>query len=276
LKFEDVLRSKVRRWVLARDAGSALKSAANLYSRGIVASLNYLGEKTRDEGVVLSNLEEYLRLIRQAKKGLVRADVSVKPSQLGALVGPSTLEENLRQLLDELGDTVATLSVDAEDEKTNELSWPVLRALILDQTGLTLTVQAHDENATAKVSGIMEAGGRVRLCKGAYGGTAPPHDLLERLVLSILKTSPAPKIVVATNSPRIVRLLSVVALGQPFEIEPLQGTHRRVEDLAVAAGLRIRRYVPFGENWLPYCKRRDPWFAENETKIVTLRSRGRI
>jgi len=261
------LRSRVEKWVPAQDVGSALDFAAQLNSRNITPSLNYLGEKTRETGVVKTNLEEYLSLIREGRRRRIRAGVSVKPTQLGALVDNNLLRVSVGSLLRELGGSVTDLFIDAEDEDVNYLSWLALRGFASEGAGLIWTLQANRPDAISKATRVVSQGGRVRMCRGAYTPKTGSLEDFARAVAGLLGSVPASRVILATNAPSVVREISAVHSGYPLEVETLHGIHRRAERAATEVGFRMRRYIPFGREWLQYCKRRDPWFVRNEAEI---------
>jgi len=267
LSFESTLRERLRRWVPATDLDSALDIALNLNSGGIIPTLNRLGERTAQPREVQGNVEEYLSLVRAGIGRKARFSISIKPSQLGGLIDPSLLKQNVVTLLREMRESDVRLFVDAEEESITDLSWSVLRGLIPVGTNLVLTVQANHNAAPSRLAEISSLHGRARLCKGGYHTTSGRANF-EKVALGALKVFLPSRLVFATNSPRVVRFLFANSGGGRPEIETLQGIHSGTESVAKELGLQLRRYVPYGGNWMEYCKRRDPWFVENEERAI--------
>ena len=255
------------RWVPAQDRGQMLDLAMDLNARGVIPSLNYLGEKTADVKTVKANIEEYIRLAQEGCERRVRFALSVKPSQLGVLVSSTLLRQNVTTIVEVIRGTGVWLFLDAEGEITNENSWQSLRELIRAEPQIVPTVQVSSAKERRRLPEILSLGRRVRLCKGAYQTAAFRVEDLKGVVNEMLKLAPASNFVLATNSPSIVRLVSAGSQGGFPEIETLQGNHKRAEEAAKLSGLGVRRYIPYGDGWLQYCRRRDAWFRKNVVSI---------
>ena len=267
MSFEDILRERLRRWVPATDLDSALDIALSLNSGGIIPTLNHLGERTVQAREVQENVEEYLSLARAGIHRRASFSISIKPSQLGGLIDPSLLKQNVVTLLGGMRESDARLFVDAEDETITDLSWSALRDVVSTEANLVLTVQANHSAAFSRLSEISSLDARARLCRGGYRRPSGRAGF-EECVLKALGAFPPSRLVVATNSPRVVRFVFANSGVARPEIETLQGIHSGAEQVARRLGLQLRRYVPYGENWIEYCKRRDPWFVENERRII--------
>lgn len=267
LSFEGVLRKRLLRWVPAVDLDSVLDIALSLNSEGIIPTLNRLGERTAQKCDVQRNIDECLSLARAGIGRSANFSISVKPSQLGGLIGPSLLKQNVVTLLREVQESDVRLFVDAEDESITDLSWSALKGLVSAEANLVLTVQANHSAALSHLSEVSSLGGRARLCKGGYRSPSG-YASFEELVLEALRVFPPSRLVLATNSPRVVRLVFANSGDGRPEIETLQGIHGSAERVAKELGLQLRRYVPYGGSWIEYCKRRDPWFVENEKRII--------
>jgi proline dehydrogenase len=117
------------------------------------------------------------------------------------------------------------------------------------------------------VKEAVERGDRVRLCKGAY--KEPPSVALQDMrevrrrfrecahLLLDRGTDPA----IATHDEELVGDTIAYARTQGiapsrFEFQMLYGLRRRRWAELVAAGYRMRVYVPFGTHWVPYFYRR--------------------
>ena len=121
--------------------------------------------------------------------------------------------------------------------------------------------------AHADVDAIIAAGGRVRLCKGAYDEpgsvayrTRAAVDanytrLMERLLLA--DAYPA----LATHDPKLIaRAIEIVernGIGRDrFEFQMLYGVRRDLQRTLLDRGYTVRIYVPYGQEWYPYFMRR--------------------
>jgi proline dehydrogenase len=110
-------------------------------------------------------------------------------------------------------------------------------------------------------------GARVRLVKGAY--KEPKNVAYQkkddvdaayaRMLTVLLAEGHYPAI--ATHDPRMISLARRTAserqlAADRFEFQMLYGIRRDLQTDLVAAGYRLRVYVPFGREWFPYFMRR--------------------
>jgi proline dehydrogenase len=151
-----------------------------------------------------------------------------------------------------------------------------------------VVLQAALRRTEQDVEELIAAGGRVRLCKGAYKepdsvafqDKAEVDDAYERLMVRLLHEGTYPAL--ATHDVRLINRAVEVAHADgiardAFEFQMLYGVRRDLQEQLVAAGWRVRVYVPFGGQWYPYFMRR---LAERPANVSFLlrnlwRDRGR-
>jgi proline dehydrogenase len=128
-------------------------------------------------------------------------------------------------------------------------------------------IQAALRRSSADVERILAAGGRVRLCKGAYDEPrsvayvnkstvdANYAKLMERLLKSGSYHA------LATHDPKLIARAIAIAerdgIGRDrFEFQMLYGVRRDLQRMLVGRGYTVRIYVPYGHEWYPYFMRR--------------------
>ncbi len=114
---------------------------------------------------------------------------------------------------------------------------------------------------------LMDKNASIRLVKGAY--KEPPSIAFKdkkdvdqnysAIMKELLKRGNMPAI--ATHDERIISEAKRSALEndipkESFEFEMLFGIKRALQKRLAAEGWRVRVYVPYGKNWLPYMMRR--------------------
>ncbi len=136
-----------------------------------------------------------------------------------------------------------------------------------DYHNLGVALQAYLYRTEADVRRMNQLGATVRLVKGAYkepSATAHTHKkdvdaAFLRLARLLLDEGTYPAI--ATHDPALIDAVRAYAakhrLSQDkFEFQMLYGIRRDLQASLVAAGYRVRVYVPFGREWFPYFMRR--------------------
>jgi len=133
-------------------------------------------------------------------------------------------------------------------------------------------VQAYLRRTRRDVEGLIELAATVRLCKGAY--REPPAiafpdkrdvdanyaALIDRLLAPDARARgvyPA----FATHDERLLRRAQETAragavAADRFELQMLYGIRHDLHAPLLAAGLRLRVLVPYGEDWYGYFMRR--------------------
>ncbi|MGH2467577.1 MAG: proline dehydrogenase family protein, partial [Candidatus Limnocylindrales bacterium] len=199
-----------------------------------------------------------------------------KLTQMGLDVDPAACRHNLERILERAAALGAFVRVDMEDHTRTEATLALVRDLrgAYPETGVV--VQAYLRRSASDIERLIEAGTRVRLCKGAY---LEPADvafaakaevdasyvaLMERLLAA--GAYPA----IATHDPRIIARARAFASGQGigperFEFQMLYGVRRDLQARLVADGYTVRVYVPYGAEWYPYFMRR---LAERPANVL--------
>jgi len=130
-----------------------------------------------------------------------------------------------------------------------------------------VVIQSSLRRSAADVERILAAGGRVRLCKGAYDEPrsvayankstvdANYARLMERLLTSGSYHA------IATHDPRLIARAIEIAeregIGRDrFEFQMLYGVRRDLQRTLAERGYTVRIYVPYGHEWYPYFMRR--------------------
>jgi proline dehydrogenase len=130
-----------------------------------------------------------------------------------------------------------------------------------------VALQAYLHRTEADVRRMNTLGARVRLVKGAY--KEPPSvayqqkaevdEAFLRLMRILLDEGTYPAI--ATHDEHLIDETRAYARergisSDRYEFQMLYGIRRDLQASLVAAGYRMRVYVPFGRQWFPYFMRR--------------------
>nr|WP_207387183.1 proline dehydrogenase family protein [Frankia sp. Cppng1_Ct_nod] len=163
-------RAVVTRFVAGEDAAAAVTVADGLAATGLRVSLAVLGEDTTDRRQAEESAVAYGGLLRAlADAGLTSAaEVSVKLSALGQRFDASLARDLALWVCQAARDAGSCVTVDMEDHTTTDATLTVVAELRreFDETGAV--VQAYLRRTEADCRALAVAGGRVRLCKGAY------------------------------------------------------------------------------------------------------------
>ena len=264
-----VTRSLVQRFIAGEDVDSAVRAARELSARRLCATLDHLGEDTRDAAAATAAVSVYRSLIaRLAAEGLTRsAEVSLKLSALGQALDESMALDNAAAVCAAAHEAGTAVTVDMEDHTTTDSTLRIVARLRADYPETGAVIQASLHRSPDDCAALAHPGSRVRLCKGAYQEPAVVAWQTRQEVrsgflrcLRILAGGGAAPMV-ATHDPLLVtasqRLLHLRPGGEDgHEFQMLYGIRPDEQMRLVSDGERVRIYVPFGTQWYGYLMRR--------------------
>jgi proline dehydrogenase len=293
-----VTRPMVRRFISGETLDEALPAIQRLHDAGMGTTVDVLGESVTAEADARAAADRYLALLDALSQNGIDRNVSLKPSQMGLAIDPALARENIGRIVAKAVEVGAFVRIDMEDHTTTDATLELWRAVRPTQepgqgqgtsgADVGVVIQAALRRSDRDVETMIAAGGRVRLCKGAYkephavayAEKAEVDEAYERLMLRLIRDGRYPAI--ATHDVRLIKRAIEVAKAEgiardAFEFQMLYGIRRDIQEQLVRAGWRVRVYVPFGGQWYPYFMRR---LAERPANVSFLlrnmwRDRGR-
>ncbi len=263
------------RFVAGSTIAAAIETVRGLNERGMLATLDYLGEDVATVAEAQATRDAYLALLADVERSGVRTNVSVKLSALGLGIDPALCERHLDEIVARAsGLPDPFVRIDMEGSAVTDATLRVFDALWTRSRNVGPVLQAYLRRTAADVERAIEIGARVRLCKGAY---AEPESLayaemyeIRRAYLrhaeALLERGTYPAI--ATHDERLVDACTAIAkergIGRErFEFQLLYGVRPDLQERLVREGYTVRIYVPFGTHWAPYFYRRITERKEN-------------
>jgi proline dehydrogenase len=264
----------VARYVAGDDAAAAVTAATQLRARGLLVTLDYLGEDTTDTDQAAVVAAEYVALLARLRAdGLARGgavEVSVKPTAIGLHLpehGEKTAAANLARICAAARDAGTTVTADMEDHTHVEATLRLVRELRDDYPDLGCVIQSQLRRSVADCAELAGPRSRVRLCKGAYQA---PEDLafptragVDRSFARCLRVLMSGRgyPMIATHDPRLIRITAARAelTGREqagFEYQMLYGVRPAEQVRLAGTGAQVRVYLPYGRDWYSYLVRR--------------------
>ncbi len=268
-------------------AGSSIQEAVlvvkELNAKGMNVTLDHLGEgiTTRDEA--LRATEEVLELLDQIELAALRANVSVKLTQIGMALDMEFCAQNLEQILIRAEKCGNFVRVDMEDTPFTDKTIQIFRQMRIKgykHTGLV--IQSCLYRSEEDVRELVSEGACIRLVKGAYD--EPPElafpkksdvdtnfDRLTTRLVDAAINAGSPKLSLNGRIPPIPALgthdLKRIQFAkdyaaklnlpkQSMEFQMLYGIRRDLQNDCTMDGYPVRIYVPYGTHWYSYFMRR--------------------
>ena len=264
----------------------AVNAARQLNAEGMEVTLDSLGESVTDEAHAEASAAVYHRLLEEIAAKQLRANVSLKLSQMGMDVGGAgsaqgtgLAERIVSGLVEHAAKRSNFVRIDMEGAQYTEATIAMTERLYGRFPGTVGTVlQAYLYRTAEDTERLLGERIRIRLCKGAYKEPAevafPQKSavdanyarLMERMVTSGVFCG------IATHDEALIeRLCRYVEKNgiarNAFEFQMLYGIRRDLQRKLVKRGYGMRVYVPFGTEWYPYFMRR---LAERPANVLFL------
>jgi proline dehydrogenase len=260
-------RPVVARFVAGETLAEALPAIAALRRAGLATTVDVLGESVTSPEQGAAAVDRYLATIAALSERGLDANVSVKLTQMGLEIDREICRANVMRIVEAVRGVSGFIRFDMEDHTRTDATLETWRAAHDAYPGVGVVIQSALRRSSADVDAIIAAGGRIRLCKGAYDEpgsvayrTRAAVDinyarLMERLLLA--DAHPA----IATHDPRLIAKAIGIAeregIGRDrFEFQMLYGVRRDLQRTLADRGYTVRIYVPFGLEWYPYFMRR--------------------
>ena len=253
-------------------AGSSLDDAVRvvreLNAQGTMATVDVLGEFVTSPADVDRTLGVYEQTLERLHREQIDSNISVKLTSIGLLLDRDRCYQCVRRLVSRARELDNWVRIDMEDSPCTDDTLDIfhrVREEFPQSVGIVL--QSYLRRTLADAERLAEVGANVRVCKGIYveprsiayknrGLDQRNYSDTVRLLLSrgsYVGIATHDEVVV-WETERVIR-----ELGLPpdrYEFQMLLGVDEQLRTLIVAAGHRMRVYVPFGEAWYAYSIRR--------------------
>lgn len=287
-------RNIVTRWGFAWRAASrfvagdklddAIIAIRNLNQNGINATLDHLGEHTSTPEEAERATQDILQAIEAIRREGVRANVSIKLTQIGLRLSESLCAEKLQKILSAAQASGNFVRIDMEDSPWVDTTLRLLEKMHRE-FGLTnsgVVIQSYLYRSEEDIRKLAAQGIKVRLCKGAYkepdevaypkkSDVDASYDRLTAQLIDGALALGAPELssdgkhpplpAIASHDEKRLKFAREYAQTKALpksalEFQMLYGIRRDLQEQMVREGYPVRVYVPYGTEWYPYFVRR--------------------
>ena len=266
----------VRRSVSAFMPGERLEdamAAATVQEReGIGTIFTKLGENLTRIEEAEEVTQHYLEVLDKVQRAGLRAQIAVKPTQLGLDLDKELCFRNLQRLIDRAEGTNNLVWIDMESSPYVDPTIELFRRTRERSARVGIALQAYLYRTAQDVESLVPLGAAIRMVKGAY--LEPPHiayakkgDVdenfyaLSRRLLADDARRAGGLLHIATHDPQLVdRLAAFVDANaipsSAYEFAMLYGIQRPLQQRLVGARRPLRVLIAYGEYWFPWYMRR--------------------
>jgi proline dehydrogenase len=268
-----ISRQMARRFVAGERLQDAMSAVLNLNARGMVATLDHLGENVTTEDEALDSTAEYLVALDALYISRAQSNISIKLTQMGLDVGDDLCYENVCRVLARAAEQDNFVRIDMEGSDYTERTLALYRRLRQRFDNVGIVIQSYLRRSRGDVAALIDEGiGHFRLVKGAYDEPAAlaftereqitlELDELVRMCMTPAALKKGAYCAIATHDSEVINFARAYAYRydvprSAFEFQMLYGIRRDLQAQLVQQGYKVRIYVPYGVAWYPYFMRR--------------------
>ncbi|MCU0724854.1 MAG: proline dehydrogenase family protein [Planctomycetes bacterium] len=263
-----LVRWVASQYIAGEDPAAALDTVERLSRHGARATLDLLGEEVTESGQAREIAQGYREVLSAIGGRNLPSGVSVKLSGLGVRRDPELARGLLGEIVAAAREVRRFVRIDMEDSTLTDTTLSIYRGLREDGfANVGIVLQACLRRTLEDAASLADLRPDVRVVKGIYVepeaiSLRDPEAiresyvrLLDFLVDKGCRAAAAThdgKLIFATKE--IMRRRGITPGGLEFQM--LLGVRERLRDALLAAGQRVRIYVPFGKLWYEYSLRR--------------------
>lgn len=264
-----LVRRVSSRYIAGDKIEDAVRTVRELNRRGMMATLDILGEHISLRPEAIANADNYLQALETIAREKLDSNISIKLTAFGLKLDFDFCLENVRRVVQRAKDLGNSVRLDMEDSSCTTDTLRVYDLLRREFSNVGTVIQAYLRRSLQDVRQLVAEGKptNLRLCKGIY---VEPRNIAYKnrelinknftyLLHEMLRNGAY--VGIATHDERLVwdgmRLVDELKLPPTaYEFQMLLGVDEELRDVIVNAGHRLRIYVPFGRQWYAYSVRR--------------------
>jgi proline dehydrogenase len=265
------VRRSVSRFMPGEALDDALLAAQALRNKTIGTVFTHLGENIKDSSEAQQVTEHYLEVLDRIHQTGLRAEISVKLTQLGLDLSPELCYDNLKTIIErEQKESVVWIDMEASNyvDATLDLS----RRALQSYPNVGVCLQAYLHRTKKDLANLLPLRPSIRLVKGAYN--EPPeiafpqkqdvdenYFALAQEMLRAKAEKRCARAAFGTHDLALIRRITEFAAREGFskddlEVQMLFGIQRNEQQRLAHEGYRSIVLVAYGTYWYPWFMRR--------------------
>ncbi|MBI9062882.1 MAG: proline dehydrogenase family protein [Marinilabiliaceae bacterium] len=277
-----------KKYIAGESIEEAVIASRELNKKGIMTTVDLLGEFITNLDQARQNKDEYLQIIESFEADKIDGNYSLKPTSFGLLIDKEVCYQYIREIVIKAAEYNNFVRVDMEDSKCVDLELELFRKLKNEfPKNVGLVFQAYLKRTLNDLENLMdihsdETPVNYRLCKGIYleskEDAYQSYEQVNQHYIEDLEYLLKNKVYVgiATHDRKLVKaaykLIEQYKVSPDlFEFQMLYGVTPELRKEIVDKGYRMRVYVPFGKDWFGYSTRRlkeNPKMANHIIKSI--------
>jgi len=250
----------------------AMTAAATQQQRGIGTIFTRLGENVTRMEEADEVARHYLDVLDRVQSAGLRAEISVKPTQLGLDLDQELCFSHLKRLVERADARDNFVWIDMESSPYVDPTIDLFRRARSKSPRVGIALQAYLHRTAKDIEDLIPLGAAIRLVKGAYlelpevalPKKADVDENYYKLACRLLSGDAQRAgglLHIATHDPRLVDRLKTFTWQfkvpkSAYEYAMLYGIQRPLQERLVQSGEPLRVLIAYGEYWFPWYMRR--------------------
>jgi proline dehydrogenase len=243
----------------------AIQTVRELNNKGILATLDHLGEFVSSREEALESTQYCLDILTAVASSGVKSTLSVKMTQLGLDIDKEFCYQNMQKILKLAKIQNLLVNIDMEDYGHCQVTMDIVHRLRKEFDNVQTVLQGYLFRSAKDLQDLK--GVPIRFVKGAYKESSevafqekPQIDenywkLIRTHLLSGSFTA------IGSHDHNIIEKVKEFVKerhipNEQYEFQMLYGFRTELQEQLVKEGYNMRVYVPFGNDWFGYFMRR--------------------
>ncbi|HET56547.1 MAG TPA: proline dehydrogenase [Ignavibacteria bacterium] len=264
---KSVVHIFAKKYVAGDTLDDGVRVVKELNAKGIVATIDILGESIKTRGEASETKVQYFELLEVIDKHKLDSNISIKPTALGLAIDVDYCKELVTEIIEKAKSYNNFVRIDMEDSPFTQVTIDIFKELRAKYDNVGIVLQSYLRRTYDDVVDLNKIGTNYRLCKGIY---IEPEEIAfkgrqevrENFLKSLEKMFDDGNYVgIATHDDYLIkesyRMIEEKKIPKnKYEFQMLYGVTEYLRDKINSDGHKIRIYVPYGEHWYAYSIRR--------------------
>ena len=264
---KSVVHIFAKKYVAGDTLDDGVRVVKELNAKGIVATIDILGESIKTRGEASETKVQYFELLDAIDKHKLDSNISIKPTALGLAIDVDYCKELVTEIIEKAKSYNNFVRIDMEDSPFTQVTIDIFKELRAKYDNVGIVLQSYLRRTYDDVVDLNKIGTNYRLCKGIY---IEPEEIAfkgrqevrENFLKSLEKMFDDGNYVgIATHDDYLIkesyRMIEEKKIPKnKYEFQMLYGVTEYLRDKINSDGHKIRIYVPYGEHWYAYSIRR--------------------
>jgi len=255
-------------YIAGEQLSDAVRVGRRLNEQGMMLTVDILGEfiKTKAEAEFFK--DQCLKILETIDRERLDGNLSLKPTQMGMLLDEQFAFANIREIVAKAAELGNFVRIDMEDIECTDKTLEFYRRLREEfPKNVGVVLQAYLRRTPRDIEDLSDQPMHFRLCKGIYNeprrAAWKDMAIINRSYVECLERmfKHGAYVGIATHDEKLVfealRLIDKYGLNRDqYEFQMLLGVDPELRQILIDQGHRLRVYLPYGESWMPYSRRR--------------------